>query len=92
MTLFHAAKVYLIYLRAIPVHTSYYEKSVRALRDVLTFYGYDFPLTGMIGSQVLLYTDQHDPFDFIPDDRLKGQVFWKFVHFLKKNEMIQPGR
>ena len=88
LTLQDAAKVYVVYLHALRLSYPKRQTYFRVVRHILTFYGYRFPLANFDGKRVLQYADIYDPFDFDPMIRERGQVFWKFIHFLKRNEMI----
>jgi hypothetical protein len=88
LTLWGAAKSYVVYLHSLRLPYARYQALVRALKHVLIFYGYGFPLTKFSGKRVLQYADIYNPFDDDPIYREYGQSFWKFVHWLKKNKMI----
>ncbi len=88
MTLYDAAKVYLVCLKATrPSHTRYMA-DVRGVRHILTFYGYRFPLNEFTGKRYLQYADIYSPVD---DDwvyRERGRAYLRFVYFMKKNNLI----
>jgi len=88
LTLRYAVKIYIVYLRSMGIKPARFAAYMRVLRHIMTFYGYEFPLKKFSGSRVLQYADIYDPFDFDPYTKERGQVFWKFIHFLKRNEMI----
>lgn len=87
-TLDYAAKIYIVYLRSKNVSPQKFAAYVRVLRHVMLFYGYKFYLGKFSGSRVLQYADIYDPWNTDPLVRERGIIFWKFVHWMKKNKMI----
>jgi hypothetical protein len=65
-----------------------YAAYLRVLRHIMTFYGYEYHLKRLTRARVLHYADIYDPWNEDPMIRERGQIFWKFIHWLKKNEMI----
>ncbi len=88
MTLHDAAKSYLVYLAALKMHPRDRMAQARSLRYILEFYGPAFPLTEFDGERVLQYADIFSPYDDDPYNKERGFIFWLFVHWMKKNEMI----
>lgn len=89
-TLWHGAKLYVVYLRSRGLSPQMLAAHLRVVRHILKFYGYHFKLREFTGSRVLQYADIYDPWNSNELIRERGQFFWPFVHWLKKNEMI-PG-
>ena len=87
-TLQYAVRMYVIYLRSIRVSPARFAAYMRVLRHIMKFYGYYFRLEEFSGAHVLQYADIYDPWNEDPLMRERGQLYWKFVHWLKKNEMI----
>ena len=88
LTLRDAAKIYVVYLYAIRLSHLKRQAYLRGLRHILIFYGYRFPLALFSGKRMLQYADIYSPYDHDPIYKERGRVFWKFVHFLRRNEMI----
>ncbi len=83
-----AVRLYIVYLNALGLRRTSRLAQTRVLRHILEFYGPRFPLTSLDGRRILQYADLYDPYD---DDRVineYGRFFWKFVHWMKKNQMI----
>lgn len=89
-TLWDAAKIYVVYLHALRITYLKRQAYLRALRHILMFYGYRFPLEQFDGKRVLQYAEIYDPFSSDWVVRERGQSFWLFIHWMKKNNMI-PG-
>ena len=88
LTLWDAAKIYVVYLYALRLSQIKRQTYLQALRHILRFYGYRFPLAKFDGQRVLQYADIYDPYDYDPLYREYGACFWKFVHWMKRNDMI----
>lgn len=88
LTLDYAVKIYIVYLRSKKVSPAKFDAYRRVLRHIMTFYGYKYHLKKFTGSRVLQYADIYDPYNANPLMQERGQVFWKFIHWMKKNEMI----
>lgn len=88
LTLQYGVKIYVVYLRSMRISPAHFAAYLRVLRHILQFYGYDFKLATFSGSRVLQYADIYDPWNENPFMRERGKVFWKFIHWMKKNEMI----
>jgi nitroreductase len=73
LTLWGAAKSYVVYLHSLRLPYARYQALVRALRPVLIFYGYGFPLTKFSRKRVLQYADIYNPFDDDPIYRIAAQ-------------------
>jgi hypothetical protein len=86
--LYYAAKIFVVYLKTMRLPYTDYMVFIRGLRHILKFYGYWLPLSELSGKTMLQYADIHDPFDNNRTTRERGEVFWKFMFFLKKNQMI----
>jgi hypothetical protein len=87
-TLLYAAKIFIVYLATLRLPYTRYQTYIRGLRDILYFYGRQFPLEDFDGKRMLQYADLHDPYDEDQTTSERGEVFWKFMFFLKKNKMI----
>lgn len=83
-----AAKLYVIYLRALDMGYVQLQAHVRSLRHTLEFYWSGFQLGGFDGKCILQYADLHDPDSDDPYNYERGRLFWRFIHWLKKNKMI----
>jgi hypothetical protein len=88
LNLTYAATNYVVYLNALHMPFTKYQAYLRSLRFILKFYGYHFRLDHLTGTEVLRFADIYDPFDNDPYYKELGQAFWKFIHWLKKNQMI----
>jgi hypothetical protein len=88
LTLDYAVKIYIVYLRSKKISPAKFAAYLRVLRHIMIFYGYKYHLNKFSGSRVLQYADIYDPWNASPFAQERGQVFWKFIHWMKKNEMI----
>lgn len=88
ITLKQAVKLYIVYLRAKRISPMLLAAYVRSLRHILVFYGFDFPVFLLNGKRILQYADIYDPWQRSPLARERAIVFWRFVHWLKRNGLI----
>ncbi len=88
LTLRYAVNIYIVYLRSMNISPAQFAAYLRVLRHIMIFYGYEYHLSKLSGSRVLQYADIYDPWNEDPLMRERGQIFWKFIHWMKKNEMI----
>ena len=84
----YAVKIYLVYLRSLNISPARYAAYLRVLRHIMIFYGYKYHLHKFSGARILQYVDIYDPFHEDPLMRERGQIFWRFVHWMKKNDLI----
>jgi hypothetical protein len=87
-TLFYAAKIFVVYLKALHLPYTRYQTYIRGLRHILRFYGHEHELEQFNGRIMLQYADLFDPYSESQTIAERGEVFWKFMFFLKRNEMI----
>ena len=87
-TLQDAVKEYVIYLHSIQISPARFAAYMRVLCHVMKFYGDNLSLEMFSDACVLRYADIYDPWHANPLMRERGQLYWKFVHWLKKNDMI----
>ncbi len=88
MTLYEAAKSYLVCGTA-QHQTGRSRKATReALKHVLWFYGQNKPLASMDNSTVLQYIKLFDPFDCDPVHEIRGAEYCNFIEWMMKNHLI----
>lgn len=88
MTLYEAAKEYLVYMQAHRLPAGAKQAARESLRHVLWFYGRSKPLSSMDNSTVLQYIKVFDPFDCDPLNETRGAEFCNFVEWLMHNHLI----
>jgi len=84
----YAVKIYIVYLRSKNISPARMAAYLRVLRHIMIFYGYQYHLDKFSGARVLQYADIYDPWQEDPLMRERGQIFWKFIHWMKKNDLI----
>jgi hypothetical protein len=77
-----------IYLKTLRLEYTRYDMFLRGLRHILRFYGPEYPLETFDGKIMLQYADLYPQYSLIQPVHERSEVFWKFMFFLKKNDMI----
>ena len=88
MTIYDAAREYLIYLQALRLQKKDLTAYRDALRHIVWFYGKKKPLELFDNATTLQYVKLYDPFDCNPLHEERGEVYCKFVHWLMQNQLI----
>lgn len=88
MTLYEAAKDYLVYTQAHRPPARTMQVVRESLQHVLWFYGRGKPLSSMDNAVVLQYVKLFDPFDCDPVNETRGEEFCKFVEWMMLNNLI----
>lgn len=88
MTIYDAAKEFMIYAQALRLREKDLRAYRNALRHIVWFYGPKKPLELFDNSTALQYVKLYDPFDCDPLHEERGAVYCKFIQWMMENRMI----
>ena len=88
MTLYDAAKDYVVYTKAHRLPARATQVVRESIKHVLWFYGRNKPLASMDNATVLQYIKLFDPFDTDPLNEERGTEYCKFIEWLMQNHLI----